>query len=82
MDIEVGSKWIRVAGDDIREFSQTQFLGQEVVVVPTCHARSWGRGRIWIRRKNRDGKYSHPVHLSESEFISHFSPLNISLENK
>ena len=82
MDIEIGSKWVRVKLDDDGD-SERRFIGQEVLVVPFPETMpKILRGKIWVKRKYRDGKMSSPVWMDKDVFISDFQPLIISLENK
>ena len=79
MDIQIGSKCVRVAMDT--PSTNERFIGQEVEVVPP--PRDWGQHRVWIKRKYKDGTLSSPpLHLSKESFIEEFEPFVINLENK
>lgn len=78
VDIQIGSKWVRVAMDT--PSTNERFIGQEVEVVPP--PRDWGQHRVWIKRKYKDGTLSSPLHLSKESFIEEFEPFVINLENK
>lgn len=80
MDIPIGSKWIRVEMDT--PSTNERFIGQEVEVVDNPTKSPWGRGRVWIKRKYKDGTISFPRHLSKESFIEEFEPFVINLENK
>ena len=81
VDIEIGSKWVRVSG--VMEDTSERFIGQEVSVVTCPPGMPVSiRNEIWIRRKNKDGSWSRPMWVKCSVFIKEFQPLIISLENK
>lgn len=82
MDIEIGSKWVRVKLEEEPD-NERRFIGQEVIIVPWPETMpKILRGKIWVKRKYMDGKMSNPVWMDRDVFISDFQPLIISLENK
>lgn len=80
VDIPIGSKWIRVELDTPP--TNERFIGQEVEVVDNPTKSPWGRGRVWIKRKYKDGTLSFPRHLSKEDFLEQFIQVEINLENK
>lgn len=77
MNIEVGSKWIRHSLYKLRpKVGVDYFLGQEVEIT------SLGYGVVWFKLYTKSGALFGKTNIENDKFISHFSPLNISLENK
>lgn len=77
MAIEVGSKWVRHSLYRLRrDVDVDYFVGQQVEV------QGIRGGTVWFKLYSKRGSLIGNTNVEYSKFISHFSPLNISLENK
>lgn len=82
MNIEVGSKWVRNSlydGDNPACQHPTYFLEQIVEVKSLKFAQDCVQ--YYLTHKSGE-EYADIAHVDTCMFLKHFSPLNISLENK
>lgn len=77
MDIQIGSKWVRnslyIARQDV---DVDYFIGQQIKVSEINH------GCVRFTLYSERGVPLGKAWIEYYKFINHFSPLNISLENK
>lgn len=80
MSIEVGSKWVRMSlyeGDEDKHQHKTYFLGQGVEVYKK------DSDYIYYHVSSREGVEKADTTLVDTyNFLKHFKPLVIELENK
>ena len=77
MYIEVGSKWVRRSLYTLRsDVDVDYFIGQQVLVNEIHH------GGVWFTLYSERGANLGKAWIEHHKFITHFSPLNFSLENK
>lgn len=77
MDIQIGSKWVRHSLYSARQdVDADYFIGQQVTVREINHEC------VGFTLYSEEGVHLGTAWIEYYKFINHFSPLNISLENK